>query len=42
MRCPDCGEETRKVRLDRYHCVKCRKTWLIHELQVEPGDEGEM
>lgn len=41
MRCPVCGEKTRKVRLDRYYCAHCRKTWLIHELHVELGDEEE-
>jgi len=41
MRCPDCGEKTRKVKLDRYYCAHCRKTWLIHRLQVKPGDEEE-
>ncbi len=41
MRCPVCEGKTRKVRLDRYHCAQCQKTWLIHELHVEPGDREE-
>ena len=41
MRCPRCGGETKKVKLDRYHCAQCRKTWLIHELHIESEEEEE-
>lgn len=39
MRCPSCGEQTKKRRLDRYWCAACRKMWLIHQLTTYSAPE---
>jgi len=41
MRCPSCGEEAKKMALDRYWCGSCRMMWMIHELATHPEPKEE-
>jgi len=35
MKCPRCGSEVKKARLDVYWCEKCKAAYLIHRLHYK-------